>query len=62
MIATRIHLGDITDDALERILATIRAEQRRDTLSWYRVEEASVGRDDHPCNPSHNWTIVESAE
>lgn len=62
MLAHRIYLGGIDGGALERIMETIRTENRSDALNWYALEQATVPRDDHPRNPGHKWTEIEGDE
>jgi hypothetical protein len=56
----RIYLGELSPAAMARIMGVIREEYRSDSLSWYTVEEARVGRNDHPRNPGHHWQEIET--
>lgn len=46
MIGTRIYLGEVGGEALERIIDAVRGEYRSDDLEWYVVEQCATGRGD----------------
>lgn len=58
MIAHRLYFGEIDDGALGRIMESVRAECRQDTLAWFALESAQIPADDHPRNPGHKWTEI----
>ncbi len=60
--AHRLYLGDVTPDALGRIMDAVRAEHRSDDLAWYSLDRASIPERDHPRNPGHRWTEIAGDE
>jgi hypothetical protein len=58
----RISFGEITPQALERILKAIASEVKSDELEWSALETTDVHFGFHPRNASCKWRDVEDWE